>query len=251
MYYGKESLCLYDDEHMLGKVSIDLNDKIVHDYGPIIDILSKNRNATKLWIRGTYGSYDNTINKFMEKIRLPTNITALRLPYLKKMTYKYKLPPNIEKLTLYRMDHLDKLDFTENTKLKYLKILEPKRAKTYSFNIPKNVIKLYVGSGEFCNIFSSEYCDTFNGFVLPSNIRILKLDCQEHINKIIINENTNLEKIIVLYCHEPAKKIIDLSHIYSLKTVILRSDTNCVFFENIRNRIPEKIKLPYGAVIEF
>ncbi len=86
------------------------------------DTLCKNKNATKLYVTALVGQTDIDVDEFIKLFRLPSNITELGLPFMGKAQTSITLPPNIEKLILYRLIDIYNIDFTRNTKLKHIEI---------------------------------------------------------------------------------------------------------------------------------
>ncbi len=217
--------------------------KISDNYDDFFDTLNENENENivELNVRGVFGGNIYDISKFVEKFRLPSNITKLRLPYLGKnidnclrqITDKLKLPTNIEKLCLQRLNDIESIDFSENTRLRSIKIMEDSELSTSEIIIPKNIVKLTNHGYVLCSVFK-----------LPVHIQILKLYYLSHIISINFEENNELDKIIVEDDFCMPIEVIDLSCMYNLKIVKIKTQTK-------QTKFLEKLKLSYGTVVEF
>ncbi len=224
-------------EHKTGKLHINLVCDIKPpDYGPFFNALNRNNKLVEFDVYGLYSnSGDYNIGKFMEKIRLPSNITKLGLPVFDNMNNKFVLPSHIEKLSLQSMTNITSIYFTENTKLKYIKFTHGYDVDEFENNIPKSVVKLYIGDYVYSTLLK-----------LPPQIKFLKLNNPVYVNRIDFSHNSILEKIVITDIFTIPKEIIDLSHIYSLKIIKMRTIPTQKQCELL-----EKIKLPYGIAIDF
>ncbi len=239
-------------DHVMNKLDtvhivLDFNgDKT--DYKLFFDMLNKNTRVIELVIDGFNNSYKTRYNfdisGFVENFRLPSNITKLNLPCLNNIKEKsLVIPPNIEKLTLERLCDIEGINFAESTKLKYVRILEgtinydPYPSKEIKLDMPTSVVKIYMYTVR-------------HKMTIPPNIKKLKLGCFIDLNNVIFMENIELEEIDISDEHEYYYKHVikhcrthDLSHVYNLKTIKIKTQ-----FPNIYT---DKIKLPYGAIVEF
>ncbi len=212
------------------RVNLTLEDRDIRT-DLFFDALNENKSADELEIYTM--SDDDDLRKLINTLRLPPNITKLSCPTTGSIMDKIKLPPNIEKLTLRLTSDMNNIDFSGNTKLRHLKIEYCRR--TDKINIPENVIKLHIES-----IISHD-------FVVPSNIRILKLYSIEDVGRIIVKDDSKLEKIIVAggyNTQNDIEKMADISHLYNLKVIRIRAYRG-------QQLCSEKMKLPYRTVVEF
>ncbi len=225
---------LYDYvEHTMGTIRVDiLEDDYGNDFEQFFEALNKNNHQIKLDIGLQSGElYDYSINEFAKYFRTPLNTIKLKLPSLYGIPHKLKLSPNIEKLTLYRLCDVDDIDFTENIKLKHIGIAGFSTANVNHSSIPTNIVKIHIIDKPKC-------------FNLPPQIRILKVQCLEDMNGIVLTKDSKLEKINIIDGDIPPKKVINLSHIYNLKIIKTRTYGEQTDFA-------KKIKLPYTTVVEF
>ncbi len=220
-------------EHETKKIYVTIDfTKHNINYDLFFDALNKNKNVSELCIDSRHISNDNDVNRFMENFKLPSNITKLSLPPLERISNKVELTSNIEKLSLQRQKDVGNIDFTKNTKLKYIKIMTEISVDTTEFNIPKHVVKFYNGG------YIMYKC-----FKLPQQIQILKLENMTHIFNVVFDENSDLEKIVILDdIFMPPKT--DFSQFYNLKIVKIKTQSK-------QTEFLEKMKLPYGTVVEF
>ncbi len=146
----------------------------------IFETINKNKNSTELIITNCEHLYVGAINfnNFIQKFRVPLNITTIELPIIYYDEYdklRIILQPHIVNLKLHSVNDLFNIDYSENTDLQTIKIVSAHNQDLikHMSKINDQTIKKYRG-------------DNSNCFAHLYNLKqICFLDCKDCKNNII------------------------------------------------------------------
>ncbi len=138
-------------EHTTDTIQYQINGHCKHDFELFFDVLCRNKNTTELCVK--LEIHNCEIDEFVRLFRLPSNITSLSLPRFGIIKCKLKLPSSVARLTLNQIFDIENIDFTENTKLKYIETME------YGYYFRRNVDLSNIYSLETVTINIKYFCD--------------------------------------------------------------------------------------------